>query len=114
MEIKINKGGAVMTVFAEGDIDHHNADSLREKVDAAFERSACKHMIFDFSRVSFMDSSGIGLIIGRYKNTEKRGGKLIITSANENTRRIIQISGLQKIVRCHDTVSDAMKALGVE
>jgi stage II sporulation protein AA (anti-sigma F factor antagonist) len=65
------------------------------------------------SEVTFMDSSGIGLIIGRYKNAESSGGRLIISNMNEHIRRIFDISGLAKIVQTVDTMSTALDMLGV-
>jgi stage II sporulation protein AA (anti-sigma F factor antagonist) len=111
MNIQINQNGAVCVVNISGDIDHHNADILRDKIDNYYERSACRHVVFDFNGVTFMDSSGIGLIIGRYKNTEKRGGSLSIAGMNDETRRIYQISGLAKIIRAYDSVEEAQRNL---
>lgn len=108
MDIRINHTDSVLTVFLVGEIDHHNADELREKLDKTYERSGCKHMVFDFSQVTFMDSSGIGLIIGRYRNAEKRGGHVSIAGMNDEIRRIYQISGLAKIVSQLET-ADAAK-----
>jgi len=59
-----------------------------------------------------MDSSGIGMIIGRYKNTEKRGGQLALSSMNETISRLFDISGLAKIVLRTATVKDALNVLG--
>jgi anti-sigma F factor antagonist len=67
--------GKVMVVSLKTEIDAHSAERLRAVIDAAFEKSPCTHMVFDFEHVGFMDSSGIGMIMGRYKNAEKRGGK---------------------------------------
>ncbi|MDR2649957.1 MAG: anti-sigma factor antagonist [Clostridiales bacterium] len=92
-----------------GDIDQHNAEEIREKVDKAFERSRCGHMIFDFSGVAFMDSSGIGLLIGRYKNVRSRGGTVAIANMNHDLGRIYNISGLKKIIGSFDSLDQAEK-----
>jgi len=94
-----------------GEIDHHSAESLRDQVDRAFEQSNCRHIIFNFSRVTFMDSSGIGMIIGRYKNAEKRGGKLAIAGMNDDMNRLFMISGLSKIVTRKTTMQEALQVL---
>jgi stage II sporulation protein AA (anti-sigma F factor antagonist) len=65
------------------------------------------------SEVEFMDSSGIGLIIGRYKNAEASGGRLIISNMNEQIQRIFDVSGLAKIIQSVDTVGTALDMLGV-
>lgn len=109
MNIHITINDAAMCAAMSGEIDHHSADELREKVDKAYERSGCRHMIFDFTRVTFMDSSGIGMIIGRYKMTEKRGGLLSIVGMNDEVSRIFTISGLAKIIRSYATAEEAMQ-----
>jgi len=92
----------------ECEIDHLTAERLRAQIDSAFEKSSCRNIIFDFSNVSFMDSSGIGMIIGRYKSAEKRGGRLAITGMSDAMTRLYTISGLAKIIIRTDTVEEAI------
>jgi stage II sporulation protein AA (anti-sigma F factor antagonist) len=101
----------VMVVAPSVEIDHHSAERIRNAVDAAFEKSPCTHMVFDFTKVGFMDSSGIGMIIGRYKQTEKRGGALALAHMNEAMTRLYTISGLAKIIRHFPSVEEALTAL---
>lgn len=95
----------------EGEIDHHSSQELREKIDMAFEPTDCRKMIFDFTGVTFMDSSGIGMIIGRYKNAKKRGGTVAIAGMSPELGRIFQISGLAKIIDSYATVREAEESL---
>ena len=111
MGLDINITGNALIALPKCEIDHHSANSLRSQVDAAFEKSACKHIVFDFSQVSFMDSSGIGMIIGRYKTAEKRGGQLALANMSDDIARIYQISGLAKIVTRASSVKDALQQL---
>lgn len=108
VQIKINNNCLLVTMG--GELDHHSSEEAREKVDKFFERSGCRNIIFDFTRVTFMDSSGIGMIIGRYKNTEKCGGILSIVGMNDELSRIFHLSGLAKIVRCYASLADAEQA----
>jgi stage II sporulation protein AA (anti-sigma F factor antagonist) len=101
----------VLTVRLTGELDHHSATEIREKTDKTYERSHCKHVLFDFTDVDFMDSSGIGLMIGRYKNAEKRGGKVAAVNMNSQLERIFNMSGLQKIVMRYGSVEEALQAL---
>lgn len=110
MDASINTKGDILTVALCGELDHHSSEELRDKIDKSFERSGCKHMVFDFSQVTFMDSSGIGMMIGRYKNTEKRGGFLSVAGMNNDLQRIYQISGLAKIIKAFPTVYEAERA----
>ena len=106
---RIEGGALIATPGSE--IDHHSAERLRGQIDAAFDKSSCRHIIFDFSGVQFMDSSGIGMIIGRYKNAEKRGGRLALAGMSADMGRLFQISGLAKIITQAATVEDALEEL---
>ena len=85
----------LMTVFLDGEIDHHNARELREKIDIHLIKSEPNKLIIDFSGVSFMDSSGVGLVIGRYKNALSIGCKTAVTGLKERDKKILMMSGLQ-------------------
>jgi stage II sporulation protein AA (anti-sigma F factor antagonist) len=103
--------GKVMVVSPSVEIDAHSAERLRFTVDAAFEKSPCAYIVFDFKRVGFMDSSGIGMLIGRYKQAEKRGGGLALANMNAEMTRLYTISGLAKIIKNFSTVEDALSTL---
>ena len=104
--------GKALYIQLEGEIDHHSAGGLRERIDMAFDPTDCRQIIFDFSDVTFMDSSGIGMIIGRYKNAKKRGGTVTIAGMSPEIGRIFQISGLAKIIDSYASVNEAERALG--
>ena len=112
MEVILSERSKNMIIKIIGDIDQHNAEKIREKVDKAYERSRCRHMIFDFSGVDFMDSSGIGLLIGRYKNVSSRGGTVSIVNMNHDLGRIYNISGLKKIIGSFTSLDQAEKQAG--
>ena len=112
MGMKIDIQERVLIVALEGELDHIVAERLRGQIDAAYDKSPCRNIIFDMAKVSFMDSSGIGMIIGRYKNAEKRGGQLVLVGMNDAISRLFEISGLAKIVLRTQTVRDALIALG--
>ena len=80
------------------EIDHHIADKIRRKVDNEITRYMPRKTIFDFSRVAFMDSAGIGMIIGRYKMMKLIGGSLEIENVSEATKKILEMSGILKII----------------
>ena len=82
----------------EEDIDECAAQKIRRKLDNEIERYMPKEVIFDFNDVSFMDSAGIGLIIGRYKLASMLGGKVQVTNMTAPVRKIFEMSGMQKII----------------
>lgn len=80
------------------DLDHHLAESIRESIDAMIEKEGLNHIVFDFNGMKFMDSAGIGLIMGRYKKVYMLGGSVDIIGISPSIDRILRISGLYKIV----------------
>ena len=98
MNINYIKKKKELCVEITEEIDHHLADKIRRRVDNEITRYMPRKTIFDFSRVTFMDSAGIGMIIGRYKMMKLIGGSLEIKNANENATKILELSGITKIV----------------
>lgn len=96
MKTKIN--GNALTVYLEGEIDHHSAPSVRNSIDETVIMNSPTTVTLDFSSVSFMDSSGVGLIMGRYKLVSERGGSLAVCGLKPRDRRIVEMSGLKKLI----------------
>ena len=84
-------------VWLSGEIAHHTARQIREQVDNAVEMLKPKRLCLDFGEVGFMDSSGIGLIMGRYRLIQLYGGDLEIINASERVRKVIQFAGLERL-----------------
>ncbi len=98
----------VISMIAE--LDHHLADEMREVIDNVIDERGVNDIIFDFSRIGFMDSAGIGLIMGRYKKIRDRGN-IYVAGAGDGISRILLISGLHKLVTSCSDVSDAAKKI---
>ena len=90
--------GNVLVIVPFKELDHCCAVDVREEADSLIEKSGALHLLFDFSEISFMDSSGIGIILGRYKKIACFGGKVYAINADNRIRRILLLSGLQNIV----------------
>ena len=82
----------------EEDIDEYAVQKIRRKLDNEIEKYMPKEIIFDFNNVSFMDSAGIGLIMGRYKLATMLGGKVQVANMGQPVRKIFEMSGMQKII----------------
>ena len=80
------------------EIDHHSSKEIREKTEGYLREGEIRHLVFDFSRTTFMDSSGIGAILGRYKRMRERGGSVTIYGADPQIRRILRIAGVDKLI----------------
>ena len=98
MKISYQKEDKQLLVEITEEIDHYLAEKIRRKVDDEITRYMPRKTIFDFSRVSFMDSAGIGMIIGRYKMMKLIGGSLEIINISQTVRRILEMSGINKII----------------
>ena len=90
--------GGMLVIRLNADLDHHYALQVRETADRLIEQEGVKYILFDFHGVEFMDSSGIGMIMGRYKKVIFSGGKVGVTGVGKNVDRIFTYSGLYKIV----------------
>lgn len=94
MAVKFKWENAVLSAVIEGDIDHHTAKNIRELIDTNIEEKHPKLLQLDFSGVQFMDSSGIGLVMGRYKLMQLLKGKIEVVNMPPHIERLIKLSGL--------------------
>ncbi|MEG1126875.1 MAG: anti-sigma factor antagonist [Oscillospiraceae bacterium] len=92
--VSFQKSDEVLAAYLEGEIDHHSAALLRTKIDAAIASSAIKVLIMDFTAISFMDSSGVGLILGRHKLMSALGGRVLVQSAPQNIYKMLAMAGI--------------------
>lgn len=97
VNVKIKNEGKTLIAFIEGDIDHHTAKDIREYIDNNVESANPNLLKIDFSKVQFMDSSGIGLIMGRYRLMQLLKGKLEVINVPENIKKLIKLSGLTSL-----------------
>jgi len=114
LQVKFSKKGTTVIVSIIGELDHHSAQYLKNKVDSETLKSTTKNVVFDFMNVSFMDSSGIGTIIGRYKNIQKLNGKTAVVNMNTQIKRIFEMSGLLKIIPAYESIDEALSAINVK
>jgi stage II sporulation protein AA (anti-sigma F factor antagonist) len=111
LQIKLSNKGTTLIVAFIGELDHHSAEYARQKIDGELIRSTTKNVIFNFSKLTFMDSSGIGVIMGRYKNLARLNGKAAIASSSPQVLRILEMSGVLKFVPYYDNMEDAINAM---
>jgi len=111
LEVKIEMVGDVLLVRLQGEFDLLIADEFREAVDPYFESGRAANLLLDISRVSFMDSSGLGAILGRYKKIRQMGGNMIIVGARPQIKKILELSGIMKIISFYDNEKSALAEL---
>ena len=92
-----SKGAACLVAKISGELDHHAAERIRKETDNRIIRGRIRKLIFDFSDLSFMDSSGVGLVMGRYKILNELGGTLEVTGLSDNSYKVMRLAGLDRI-----------------
>ena len=98
MEQDMYVKGTKLIVLMPEEVDHESADQLRRKADILMHNSDIRHIIFDFSDTMFMDSSGIGMMMGRYRKIIQRGGDMMAINTNRRIEKILLLSGIQKLI----------------
>ena len=88
LQVELEHFRNVLIVRLKGELDHHTADGVRQQMEDAIMRGQSAHVILSLKELQFMDSSGLGVILGRYKLLKSRGGKLVICDANPAVRRL--------------------------
>ncbi len=86
-----------IAVLLTGELDHHAARDIREQIDGAIDRCRVRRLRLDFSEVGFMDSSGIGLVMGRYRLMKTLGGELQVVGASDRIEKVMRLAGLDKL-----------------
>lgn len=103
--------GNVLVARLHGELDMRVSDDLRAALEAGLEQSGAAHIVFDLSDVSFIDSSGLGVILGRYRKIADRGGKMAFTGAGPAVRRVLALSGVLRISGEYEDVVQAAAEL---
>lgn len=104
MSVEIKVKGEVVTALLSGELDHHTAPEMRNAIDSAVELNMPTLVVLDFGGISFMDSSGIGLVMGRYRNLSKTGAELHITGASPQIYKVLKLAGIERLASLDKTV----------
>ena len=109
MEQSFEVKGETLVIFLPEQLYHHTAGEIRDNTDHLFTCKKIRDVIFDYQKNSFMDSSGIGLIMGRYREVRYLKGDIYIVNVNEKIERILEISGLYRVARQKKNLEAAMQ-----
>ncbi len=94
MQLDLKKTDTILVVQITGELDHHCADEIRRRIDRELMSVQINHVIFDFSELSFMDSSGIGMLMGRYRVIKYLGGQAWIVCHSAAIEKILEMAGI--------------------
>jgi len=109
MQIEFEMTDDILIVNLDGELDHHFATVVREEIDKTIDAFHSKHLIFNFEKVAFMDSSGIGVVMGRYNKISQLGGKLLITGCSEYIDRILEMAGIYTIATKMQNIAESIE-----
>ena len=98
MELNAQKRGARLSVQLSGELDHHSAEQTRIMLDTLLRDVTVHELVLDLSGMTFMDSAGIGVLLGRFRKLSMRGGRMIVRGMNASVDRLFQMSGIYAIV----------------
>lgn len=98
MECEYRIHGRELRIVLPREVDHHVAEQIQQEADLLVDTYLIRKIIFDFRGTEFMDSSGIGVILGRYRNMRFSGGKILAENVNSRVERILLMAGLENIL----------------
>jgi stage II sporulation protein AA (anti-sigma F factor antagonist) len=113
LNIELEVKADVLCIRLSGELDHHTADELREQAAIAIERNEIRHIVLNLEHLTFMDSSGLGVILGRYKQIKQVHGEMVVCAISPAIQRLFDMSGLFKIIKLEPTEEFALQRLGV-
>jgi len=111
VQVKLKTRGDTLVVQMRGELDHHAATGLRTEIDARLAEDKIKNVLFNFRDVDFMDSSGFGMVLGRYKAAREKGGKVLACSLRPPVRRVFELGGLTTRIPVFGTEQEAQAFL---
>lgn len=111
-EMKLGIAKNALVVKFSGDVDNLVCESYKNKLETIINENKYKKVIMDFSNVTFIDSSGLGLILGRYNQLKKYNGTLYMSGVNKQTEKIFNIAGIWTIMDKYDSLEQALKTVG--
>lgn len=109
MENNIVLQNGVLLVVCEGELDLHSAKRYRETIDAELARTEAKYLVFDMAQVTFIDSSGLGMILGRYQKVQRCGGRTALCGIRAELDRMLEVSGLRTLMPVYKTRQEALE-----
>jgi stage II sporulation protein AA (anti-sigma F factor antagonist) len=109
--MELEHGRKALIVRLKGELDHHTADVVKSRMEEAIVSKDVRNIILSLRDLAFMDSSGLGVILGRYKQISAKGGKMVVCDVSPAVHRLFELSGLFKIIAVQDNEKSALSSL---
>ncbi|MBC8080711.1 MAG: anti-sigma F factor antagonist [Gorillibacterium sp.] len=114
LHIEIEKGSRrTLIVRLAGELDHHSSEIVKQKMEEELLRDNSINVVLSLKDLTFMDSSGLGVILGRYKHITGKGGRMVVCDVHPSVYRLFELSGMFKIITIRDNERQAMSSLEV-
>lgn len=113
LQIELEHYRRTLIVRLKGELDHHTAEAVKLQMEEAILRGNSSHIVLSLKELAFMDSSGLGVILGRYKLITAKGGRMVVCDVNPSVYRLFEMSGLFKILSIEENESQALQRLEV-
>jgi stage II sporulation protein AA (anti-sigma F factor antagonist) len=113
LQIELESNRKTLIVRLKGELDHHTAEAVKVRMEQAIAKDQLTHIILSLKDLNFMDSSGLGVILGRYKQINAKGGKMVVCDISPAVHRLFEMSGLFKILSIQENERKAISSLEV-
>ena len=111
MNIKFSRRNNTLVVYLCGELDHHSSEYVKRKLECELIKAGTKNLIFNMEELTFMDSSGIGVLVGRIKQVQKMFGKTAFVYLTNPVRKILELSGILQLVNAYENIEEAIKTM---
>lgn len=105
--------GNTLIMEVVGELDHHSAGHLKAEIETELEKGVIRHIVLNLEGLSFMDSSGLGVLLGRYKELGKWQGRMLAFGLQPAVEKLFRLTGLNKLIPIHTSLDSCLKELGV-
>ncbi|MDQ0188434.1 anti-sigma F factor antagonist [Alicyclobacillus cycloheptanicus] len=111
MAIDASVVDGVVLIRLKGELDHHVVEQIRNEIESALELNRYRGLVISFSGIDFMDSSGLGLILGRYRTMTQHQGKMVLCEVSSSLQKLFELSGILKIIPVFASETEALAAV---
>lgn len=112
MKVSKRLRGNVLIVTAVGELDHHTAGTLKTCIQDELDKGIVRHLVLDFLGLNFMDSSGLGVLLGRYKELAKWQGNMLVFGLQPSVEKLFSMTGLNKLIAVRADLASCLRDLG--
>ncbi|MTI94845.1 MAG: anti-sigma factor antagonist [Firmicutes bacterium] len=112
MKVKTKYYNSVLVVAPAGELDHHTAAELKSAMETELAKGIARDIVLDLRHLSFMDSSGLGVVLGRYKQLARWQGRMVAFGLQPAVEKVYKLSGLPKLIPVHPDLDTCLDSLG--